>query len=191
MTAARHAQRGVAALRAVLGLGLSLFLLVNFPARNYLWGPASRWTDPLNTHMGFGGVFRLFAPTHSLGVLTIWYVLLLLAAVALMLGWHARAVTPVVLVLSTGLLSSQPFGWDQGDNVLRLLLFYLAFADAGVAGRWIPLAATAPQRKRLRTRLLPPGAGPRRPSDAASGTPRPSFTTQQWWRSAPRCASST
>lgn len=134
MTVERRATHGLAALRIVLGAGLATFLGVNFTARDYLWGPASRWAAPLDDHHGFGGVFDLFSAQHSLGHLTAWYVVTFVAAVALTLGWRTRVVTPVVLVLSTSLLTSQPFGWDQGDNVLRLLLLYLCCADSGA--RW-------------------------------------------------------
>ena len=45
------------------------------------------------------------------------------------LGWRTRLVTPVLLVLWVSLTQQNPVVSDAGDVVIRLVLFYLCFAD--------------------------------------------------------------
>lgn len=123
MTASARATYGVALLRIVLGLGIGGYVLVNFPARQALWGTGARWTTPLGGH----------ALTSDL-LLTVGSVALLVVAGLVAAGWRARWTVPLLLLGWTGLTTVNPLIADQGDNISRILLVYLCFADT--SARW-------------------------------------------------------
>lgn len=119
MTVRAHATYGVALMRIVLGLGIAGYLAVNFPDRQALWGTGARWTTPLGGHALAAGP-----------LLTAGGVALFLVAVLVALGWRARFLVPVLLLGWWGLTAINPLIADQGDNISRILLVYLCFADS-------------------------------------------------------------
>jgi hypothetical protein len=119
MTARAHATYGVALMRIVLGLGVAGYVVVNFPARQALWGPGARWTTPLGGHALTSG------PLLTLGCAA-----LLLLGVLVALGWRVRWTVPLLLIGWSGLTVINPLVADQGDNIARILLAYLCFADS-------------------------------------------------------------
>ncbi|MFD7308613.1 HTTM domain-containing protein [Promicromonospora sp. NPDC059942] len=118
MTVRAHATYGVALMRIVLGLGVAGCVVVNFPARQALWGTGGRWTTPLGGHALTSG------PLLTTGCAALLLVALLVAA-----GWHARWTVPLLLLGWSGLTAINPLIADQGDNISRILLVYLCFAD--------------------------------------------------------------
>ncbi|AEG44661.1 HTTM domain-containing protein [Isoptericola variabilis] len=130
----RRATYGTALVRMAFGGGAFVFLLTHLQNREYLWGEAARWAAPLDSNGGFGAPFTLFAGGLASVPLTVAYVVLLVLAALVTVGWRARWVTPVFLVMWVSLLESNPLTGDQSDNIFRILLLYLCFADLG--GRW-------------------------------------------------------
>jgi hypothetical protein len=59
------------------------------------------------------------------------YLALLLASVAVMVGWHTRLAAATVFVAMTSLARANPFVLNSGDTLIRLLAFYLVLAPAG------------------------------------------------------------
>lgn len=118
---------GASFLRIILGVTLLAQLLVNFPFRSYLWGPASAWGQELEPNSQFPFQRALFGPTSDLTVMTVAYVVLCIAAVCFLLGWHTRLATAVVLVLHTLMTFSDGVYMDQSDNFLRFALIYSLF----------------------------------------------------------------
>ncbi|MDR7384761.1 HTTM domain-containing protein [Promicromonospora iranensis] len=123
MTASAHATYGVALMRITFGVGIAGYVAVNFPARHALWGAGARWTTPLGGH----------ALTGSPAV-TVACVALFVVAVLVTLGWRACWTVPLLLAGWAGLTSINPLIPDQGDNISRILLVYLCFADT--SARW-------------------------------------------------------
>ncbi len=152
MTASARATYGVALMRIVLGLGIGGYVAVNFPARQALWGTGARWTTPLGGH----------ALTSDL-LLTAGCVALLLVAVLVAVGWRARWTVPLLVLGWTGLTAINPLLADQGDNISRILLVYLCFADT--SARWS-----------LDARRRGSGAGLPASALSASARPRPTRT---------------
>ncbi|WP_407317417.1 HTTM domain-containing protein [Isoptericola halotolerans] len=130
----RRATYGSALVRIAFGGGALVFLLTHLPNREYLWGQAARWAAPLDDNGGFEAPFTVFAGGLGSVQLTVAYVVLTLLAALVTVGWRSRWVTPVFLVLWVSLLESNPLTGDQSDNIFRILLLYLCFADLG--GRW-------------------------------------------------------
>lgn len=152
MTASAHATYGVALMRIVFGLGIGGYVAVNFSARQALWGTGARWTTPLGGHALASGP-----------LLTAGCVALLLVAVLVTVGWRARWTVPLLVLGWTGLTAINPLVADQGDNISRILLVYLCFADT--SARWS-----------LDARRRGSGAGLPASALAASARPRPART---------------
>ena len=123
MTVSARATYAVALMRIAFGVGIGGYVLVNFPARQALWGTGARWTTPLNGHA-----------LTSAPLLTAGCVALLVVAVLVVVGWRARWTVPLLLLGWTGLTAINPLIADQGDNISRILLVYLCFADT--SARW-------------------------------------------------------
>ncbi|MFC8800755.1 HTTM domain-containing protein [Promicromonospora sp. NPDC057138] len=137
MTLSAHATYGVALTRVALGVGVGAYVAVNFPARHALWGTGARWTTPLGGH----------ALTSDLA-LTVGCAVLLLVAALVAVGWRARWTVPLLLAGWTGLTAVNPLIVDQGQNVARILLLYLCFADT--SARWSLDARRRTSRARRR-----------------------------------------
>lgn len=123
MTGSAHATYGVALTRIALGVGVGGYVAVNLPARSALWGSGAGWTTPLGGH----------ALTDDL-LLTAGCVGLLLVAALVAVGWRARWTVPLLLLGWSGLTAVNPLVADQGQNIARILLVYLCFADT--SARW-------------------------------------------------------
>ncbi|WP_369374604.1 HTTM domain-containing protein [Promicromonospora sp. Populi] len=123
MTRSAHATYGVALMRIAFGVGIGGYVAVNFPARHALWGGGARWTTPLGGHALASGP-----------LLTAGLVALLLVAALVALGWRARWTVPLLLLGWSGLTAINPVIADQGENISRILLIYLCFADT--SARW-------------------------------------------------------
>lgn len=121
---------GAAAARMVSGLGILFFVLANASSAAYTWGGASGWAESVNRSSIWGFPFVAFDAARVGGPL-FWtgYLLLGLAALALLLGWHARVAAIVTLWLYTSLTTSNLMAVDQTDNAVRLFLFYFCFLD--------------------------------------------------------------
>lgn len=143
---ARRASYAVAVIRILFGLGMLAFLFTNLADRHYLWGDAARWQTPIADNGGFGFPFTLFDAGRSPGTLTLLYLALLGLVVIFTLGWQTRFVTPLVLIAWTSLIESNVVYGDQSDNIVRILLLYLCFAD--LSGRW----SLDERRRRRRSR---------------------------------------
>jgi len=123
MTARPHATYGVALMRILMGLGVGGYVAVNFPARRALWATGARWTTPLGAH-----------PLTNDLALTAGCAALLLVAALVVVGWRARWTVPLLLLGWSGLTAVNPLIADQGQNIARILLVYLCFADT--SARW-------------------------------------------------------
>ena len=125
---AKHATYGLSLLRILYGLLMMGLLGVNFADRQYIWGVGSRWPQPIVAEKGFTPPFTLFS-VNSPGLFNATYLLMGTMALLFALGWRTRLVTPVLLVLWVSLTQQNPLVSDAGDVVVRLVLFYLCFAD--------------------------------------------------------------
>ncbi|WP_443034339.1 HTTM domain-containing protein [Streptomyces sp. BE147] len=115
---------------AVIRIGFSatylLFLLRELPHRHELYGPDSPWHwDMARQLIANNEAFSVLMWSDSALWFEAVYVLTLLSAAALLLGWRTR--TASVLFMA-GVLSVQNrsiFMGDGGDNVIHLMAIYL------------------------------------------------------------------
>jgi Vitamin K-dependent gamma-carboxylase len=80
-----------------------------------------------------GGAWGLFGtfPSHT-AVVIVW-ALLLVASIALVLGFCSQLAAAVVLVAVMAFERRNPWVFNSGDGLMRLLAFYLIFAPASVS----------------------------------------------------------
>ncbi|MGO3886096.1 MAG: HTTM domain-containing protein [Mycetocola sp.] len=129
---------GLAVTRIIFGLtGIGL-LLSNFSTRLYTFGAGSAWNgEAADPTSAFPSIW-LFSSFHSVMLndtaFTALYLVLLVLAVLFMLGWRFKFVLPIYLVLWVSFIEVNDSVGDQGDNMYRIALFFLLFADP--AARW-------------------------------------------------------
>lgn len=153
-THAEHATRSLSALRILYGCAILAVLGTSLDDRQYLWGVASVWVEPEAKRAGHVDLFRaLFSKTDA-GLFDLSYLVLAALAVLFVVGWQTRVVTPFLLVFWVGLASNSTVLTNGGDTVMRIVLFFLVFAnlsrhwsvDAWLAARRNGAPAAWPRR---------------------------------------------
>lgn len=152
---AKRATYGVAVARIGYGAVVVGFVVANFPVRNFIWGSGSGWVKPIEHQTAWSFPFVFYSSNDPEWLFTLKFLLLGVAGLALLLGWHSRIAAIVTLYLYISLVSTNPVAYDQTDNAFRILLFYFCFTDmsarwsldarrrarlngATPAGRWLP-----------------------------------------------------
>jgi hypothetical protein len=114
--------------RIAFGSVMVLWSLSVLPDARSLFGESGVAAD----HSSGAHAWGLFEVVDGLDA-RLLAVVLLVAAVALTVGWHSRVAALIVFV---GILSfdrANPFALNTGDGLLRLIALYLAFAPTGAA----------------------------------------------------------
>ncbi|GGQ73988.1 HTTM domain-containing protein [Streptomyces asoensis] len=121
---------------AVVRIGFSatwlLFLLREFPHRNELYGPDGPWNwDLARQLIDTNGAFTVLMWSDGRAWFEAVYLLALLAAALLLVGWRTRAMSVLFMVGVLSLQNRSVFVGDGGDNVLHLMSIYLVFMRCG------------------------------------------------------------
>ncbi|MFE7931132.1 HTTM domain-containing protein [Streptomyces sp. NPDC057456] len=121
---------------AVVRIGFSvtwlLFLLREFPHRQELYGPDGPWDWELARQLiDTNGAFSALMWSDGRGWFEAVYLLALLSAALLLLGWRTRAMSVLFMVGVLSLQNRSVFMGDGGDNVLHLMSIYLVFVRCG------------------------------------------------------------
>ena len=130
LTESERSTYGVAVTRIMIGFVVSSQLLLNWPDRSYTWGEGSRWNDTIAGIKGYPEFFTMFRSLDGWA----WsaaYLLVVLSGIALMLGIFTRITTVTTVFLWTSVYVANPYVASGGDAVLRMVLFYLCFTNAG------------------------------------------------------------
>ncbi|MFK4759617.1 HTTM domain-containing protein [Microbacterium sp. ZW T5_45] len=134
----KKALYGLAVTRILFGLTALGLLASNFGTRLYTFGPGSAWNGEMAQPVSDFPQIWLFSAFHAVmgnGVAyTALYLLLAALAVLFVLGWRFRIVLPVFFCLWVGFIEANDMVGDQGDNMFRIALLLLFFADP--AARW-------------------------------------------------------
>ncbi|MDJ1370779.1 HTTM domain-containing protein [Gulosibacter molinativorax] len=134
----KKATYGLAITRILLGLSAVGLLVSNWRTRLYSFGSGSLWNgEGLEAKSDFPQIW-LFSAFHRAMpndlAYTALYLLLLALAIAFTLGWRTRIVHPIFLVLWISFIEANDMLGDQGDNMYRIALFFMLFANCGM--RW-------------------------------------------------------
>lgn len=127
-TSAPHAVRSMSLLRILYGLGVLVLIVPSYGDRSYLWGAASFWVDPIAGRSGnplFGVIFRKDSPA----LFDLVFLAMIIVVLLFIVGFKTRFVTPVLFVLFTALGANNPYATNGGDNLYRITLVFLMFAD--------------------------------------------------------------
>ena len=153
LTEGEHSTYGVAVTRIMIGFVVSSQLLLNWPDRSYTWGEGGRWNETVADVKGYPEIFGLF---RALGgwQWDIAYLLVILSGVALMVGVFTRFTTITTAILWTSVYVANPYVGSGGDAVLRMVLFYLCFTNAGKV--WSVDAWLRERREEARVPFAPP-----------------------------------
>lgn len=134
----RKALYGLAVTRILMGSAALGLLLTNFRTRLYSFGSGSVWNgEVLEAKSDFPKIW-LFSLYHRVItddlLYSLLYILLIGVAVLVILGWRTRIVLPVFFVLWVSFIEANDMLGDQGDNMFRIALLLMLFADP--AARW-------------------------------------------------------
>ena len=119
----KHGLYGAAACRIGTALSVVGLLLANLSTRDLWVGQASIWAEPARAVSQFPELAVLH--NVSSDVLTVVYVVTMLAAVALVLGWHTKAANVITFVGFIAIVAQNPVVGGQSDNLVRLTLLWL------------------------------------------------------------------
>ncbi|MGW8972580.1 HTTM domain-containing protein [Streptomyces platensis] len=121
---------------AVIRIGFSatwlLFLLREWPHRAVLYGPDSPWSlDMARRLLGGNHAFSVLPWSDGRGWFEGVYLLAVVAAALLMLGWRTRTMSVLFMVGVISLQNRSIFIGDGGDNVIHLMSMYLVLTRCG------------------------------------------------------------
>jgi hypothetical protein len=121
---------------AVIRIGYAatwlFFLLREFPHRDELYGPNAPWSWDLAHHLITGNdAFTVLTWTRSGAWFQFVYVLAILAAGSLLVGWRTRTSSVMFMVTVLSLQNRSVFEGDGGDNVIHLMAIYLVLTRCG------------------------------------------------------------
>ncbi len=133
LTDEKRSTYGLAVTRMILGFIVASQLIVNWPDRHYTWGDGAAWTETVRTTKGWPSFLGLFKQVDG-HLFDLAYIVTIVFGLLLMVGLYTRASTVMTLFLWLSLYVSNPFVGSGGDAVLRMVLLYLCFTDAGK--RW-------------------------------------------------------
>lgn len=153
----KKALYGLAVTRMILGLTAFGLLAANFSTRLYTFGSGSAWNGELAQPVSDFPKIWIFSAFHAVAgndvAFTLLYLLLMVLAVLFVLGWRFRIVLPVFFALWVGFIEMNDMVGDQGDNMFRIALILLLFADP--AARW-----SLDARRRAKREWFAPGSSP-------------------------------
>ncbi|MCW4467153.1 HTTM domain-containing protein [Glutamicibacter sp. MNS18] len=129
----KHASYGIAVTRIIFACAALGILLTNFSTRHYTYGSAAAWSGHLETQYGIYNDIAIFQIFQNLAVndvlVTVYFLVTMLLAVGLLVGYRGRIVLPVFLLFWINLIEAPYFGGDQGDSALRISLILMLFTD--------------------------------------------------------------
>jgi len=135
---AKRARYGLAVTRILLGLtGLGL-LATNFRTRYYAFGSGSAWNGEAAEPVSDFPQIWIFSLFHKLALHDVWLTVATLGlaglAIIVTLGWRTRVTLPIFFVAWVSYIEVNDALGDQGDNMYRITLLTLLFADT--AAHW-------------------------------------------------------
>ncbi|PZE83390.1 HTTM domain-containing protein [Curtobacterium sp. MCBD17_032] len=132
----KKAQYGISVTRMLIGVHGMLIIAANFSTRYYAFGAGSFW-DGQHAYPGSDfariWVFSWFPFIGaSNGGLTFSLVALFVLALLVALGWRTKFVLPVYGVFFVSWMEMNDLLSDQSDNMLRMVMIYMLFADSSI-----------------------------------------------------------
>ncbi|MEJ8548114.1 DCC1-like thiol-disulfide oxidoreductase family protein [Brevibacillus borstelensis] len=122
---------GASLARIGFGFILLYMYLIHYAQRYLLWSDAGLIDHA--TYMASStkdGAFSLYMLSPSLGYFDLIYHLGIVVAILYLIGWKGRFISILNFIFTISLIDRNVLISDGGDNIMRLILFYLLFANA-------------------------------------------------------------
>ncbi|MGR4011162.1 HTTM domain-containing protein [Leucobacter sp. 1207-22] len=134
----RKALYGISVTRILLGSAALGLLLSNYSTRLYSFGSGSVWNgEVIEAKSEFPKIwlFSIFhrAITNDIAY-SLLYVVLIMLAVLVVLGWRSKVLLPVFFVMWVSFIEANDMLGDQGDNMFRIAMLIMLFMDT--SARW-------------------------------------------------------
>ena len=157
VSSVRYGLIGLSVARIAFGVVILLDLAIHLAERQTLWGPAG-WYDHARMERDQQLGISLFNLSEAAWLTDVLYVGYAVVAVLFVLGWRTGVVTPILLLFVWTFQERNPYLINGGDNLMRIVLFYLMFARLNAyfapgarARRWEAARApvSAPSTRRI------------------------------------------
>lgn len=130
---AKRARYGLSITRILLGFTGIGMLATNFRTRLYAFGSGSVWNTEYEQPISDFPNIGLFSLFHKMALndtlFTVGMLGLGVLAVLVMVGWRTKIIMPVFFVMWVSFIEVNDALGDQGDNMYRITLLTLLFAD--------------------------------------------------------------
>ncbi|SDW77433.1 Vitamin K-dependent gamma-carboxylase [Marininema mesophilum] len=128
----QHLLIGTSLLRITMGLGMLYFFFYHFSERHLLWGASGLWpTTPFIEGAKTRGLVTLFQLTDSSWFLDMVYFSGIIVTILFIIGYRTRLFSILAFIIIWSIYFRNPYVTNGGENILRLEMFYLLFANAG------------------------------------------------------------
>ncbi|KAA0960360.1 HTTM domain-containing protein [Microbacterium sp. ANT_H45B] len=133
LTERKLALVGISITRMLIGAIALGLLAANYSTRLYSFGPGSAWNGEINapqselSKLPIIDAFRLASGDGAL--YTFLYMVVMVLAALLLLGWRTRPVLIVFAILWVSFIEANDLLGDQGDNMYRIILVLLIFTN--------------------------------------------------------------
>nr|MCW2727939.1 hypothetical protein [Aeromicrobium sp.] len=119
----KHAVRAAAVCRIGTGLAVLGLLLSNVSTRGMWVGQASVWAEPARAVSRFPELALLDGVSSD--ILALVYLVTMLATLAFIAGWHAKAANVVTFLGFIAIVAQNPVVSAPGDDLIRLTLLWM------------------------------------------------------------------
>ncbi|GGE26428.1 hypothetical protein GCM10011571_30780 [Marinithermofilum abyssi] len=136
----KHVLIGTSWLRIFFGAGILFYLLSHYSERHLLWGADGLW--PYQQFLAGSEkreIWTLYHLSSSPIAFEVIFHGTLFVTLLWTIGWHTRLTGVLTFLCFWSLYYRNPFITNGGDNIVRLQLLYLLFADLGArfsVDRW-------------------------------------------------------
>ncbi|WP_025026226.1 DCC1-like thiol-disulfide oxidoreductase family protein [Caldalkalibacillus mannanilyticus] len=121
---------GASLTRICFGLVILYTYLIHYNQRLFLWSPNGVMTHEEYLHiLSMTGSISLYQFSDSLAYFNFIYHLGIIVSLLYIIGYKGRVVSVLQFIFFWSLLDRTVLISDGGDNILRLMLFYLMFAN--------------------------------------------------------------
>lgn len=124
----KHMLVGASLIRIAFGLIILYNYTIHYSQRYFLWGPNGLvGTDSVTESFLYN--LSLYSLSTSNLYFNIIFHLGILIAIVFLMGYKGRLISVLNFIFVWSLMSHNNLILDGGDNILRIMLFYLIFAD--------------------------------------------------------------
>ncbi len=120
---------GASLMRLGLGLWAVFFYLLHWKVRGLLWGPDG--ILPFGKLLEAGPILNVFAVSRSPAYFEAVYVLALIVALLMTIGFRPRLMVPLHWLMIWSFQERNPLLGDGGDNLMRIVLLFLVMVNTG------------------------------------------------------------